>query len=140
MSFAKIDENNIERPEGKNCILVYGYSQEENSIIDDFSKKIGIENFIHIKNEKVHHTLEDLVLNNLDNSISNHNVNEKAIIFNAVSDKELNEFISKFKLLNLPRPLFAVVTPTSKKWKFIELINELIKEREEFKKLHAQNK
>ncbi|TDT67340.1 uncharacterized protein DUF3783 [Hypnocyclicus thermotrophus] len=140
MSFTKIDENSIERPEGKNCILAYGYSQEENSIINEFSKKIGIEHFIHIPTEKTHHTLEELVINNLDNSTSISKINEKAIVFNAVSDKELNEFISKFKLLNLQRPLFAVVTPTSKSWKFIDLITELMKEREEFKKLHTQNK
>ncbi|OQY08280.1 MAG: hypothetical protein B6I28_04905 [Fusobacteriia bacterium 4572_132] len=127
MSFAKIDEENSQRPRGKNCILVSGYNEKELILLSNFIKKVGIEKIIEVKDEnEILNQIIDEVNNNLNKS------SEKVIVFNSVSDKELNTFINNFKVLNLSRPLFAVVTPTSAKWKFKELVSELLKEKKAF--------
>ncbi|NLK21254.1 MAG: DUF3783 domain-containing protein [Epulopiscium sp.] len=47
---------------------------------------------------------------------------------NGFSGSDLQSFLKGFKSINLERPIFATVTPTSKTWSFKTLINELIKE------------
>ena len=64
----------------------------------------------------------------------------KAIVLNAVSDSELNQFIKQFRTIGVERPLFAVVTETSINWKFHDLIDDLIEEKKMFDKMRKQNK
>jgi len=128
MTFKKVDTTNHQRPEGKACILVSGYNEKELTLILDYTKKVGIENLIEVKNQEM--TLKQIIDAVKDDIINE--INEKAIVLNAISDKELNAFIHDFKTLGLPRPLFAVVTPTSINWKFKELVMELLEEKKAF--------
>ncbi|BDU51606.1 DUF3783 domain-containing protein [Haliovirga abyssi] len=132
MSFERINDEITERPEGKNCILVYGYNDNEFEKISSYTKKIGIDKILKIESQEVTLTLEDLVNEIKNNNDVDKGIEEKAIIFNAVSDSELHNFVQEFKTLNLNRPLFAAVTETSKKWKFSDLIKELMAEKKAF--------
>ena len=133
MSFKEIDVLDNTRPLGKNCILVYGYDSESKIKIQDYKNTIGIDAMIEVKDEH----LEEVVLNIIEDKLivnqPAESIASKAIVFNAVSQFELNKFVKGFKELGLERPLFAMVTPTSGTWKFKDLLKELESEREALK-------
>ena len=140
MSFEKIDLDNNIRPKGKTCILIYGYSEKEIEIISKYAEKIGIKSIINVK-DKIDLTLEELINNVKKDSLENNlEIDSKVIVLNAVSNKELNDFVHHFKTLNLGKPFFAMVTETSKKWKFKNLVNELKAEKEAFEKMKKSNR
>ncbi len=63
-------------------------------------------------------------------------IDKKVVILNGFTKEELKEFLSWYKKNEkLPKAIFAVVTEHSIEWKVKELLEELIKEDEEMKKL-----
>ncbi|SQC00864.1 DUF3783 domain-containing protein [Clostridium tetanomorphum] len=58
---------------------------------------------------------------------------DKVILFNNFSDKELESAIQLIRSEFNKVPILAVVTPTSIEWTFKNLIEHLIEEREWFK-------
>lgn len=136
MSFKKVDNENKERPDGKVCILVYGYEDNEFMEIKNFAFQLGIETSIKVNKNSSINTLNHLIHEKelqVDDSKFH---NEKAIVLNAISDFELNSFLTNFKNLGIKRPLFAVVTETSINWTFYDLLSDLMEERQKFIELH----
>ncbi|HFD04614.1 MAG TPA: DUF3783 domain-containing protein [Firmicutes bacterium] len=67
--------------------------------------------------------------------------NAKIIIINGFTNEELKEFLSFYKKNpNLPVPIFATVTDNSLEMKVKDLIEELIEEDENFKKMMKEVK
>jgi len=67
--------------------------------------------------------------------------NAKIIIINGFTNEELKEFLSFYKKNpNLPVPIFATVTDNSLEMKVKDLIEELIEEDENFKKMMKEMK
>ncbi len=63
-------------------------------------------------------------------------IDKKIIIVNGFTKEELKELIAWYrKNEKLPEAIFAVVTEHSIEWKLKDLLQELIKEDEEMKKL-----
>ncbi len=68
-------------------------------------------------------------------------IDRKIIIINGFSEEELKEFLSWYKQNEkLPKSIFAVVTEHSIEWKVKDLLEELVKEDEEMKKIREKNK
>lgn len=138
MSFKQIDHNDQQRPDGKTCILTYGYDPIALSAIKKFAASIGISEIIDIKHNQLFNTLRQLI--DGTGNVSSKDITHKspAIVFNAVTNGELNQFVREFRSLNLPRPLFAMVTPTSINWKFADLVDDLLEERAAIAKMQQQ--
>lgn len=140
MSFKKIDHEDDQRPEGKTCILVFGYDPIALSTIKNYAASLDLPQVLEVKKDQTYNTLRQLIdgTGNVSSKLVEHA--SPAIVLNAVSSAELNSFVHNFKTLNLPKCLFAVVTPTSINWKFHDLISDLLEERAMFEKMHQEKK
>ncbi|MGM0509089.1 MAG: DUF3783 domain-containing protein [Fusobacteriota bacterium] len=135
MAFKEIKKDAKKRPEGNNCVMVYGYDDNQIDILENKVRAVGIDDLYNIKTENTHNTLTEIANGKLDKKDNLEDLPEKAVVFNAVSDSELNDFITLYEDNILGKTLFAVVTENSKSWSFSKLINELIREREEIESL-----
>ena len=139
MSFQKIDHEDTTRPEGRTCILVYGYDKIALSQIDKYAASIGALPIVEIKPEHINDTLGTIIEGaSLKASAPKDSPLIPTIVLNAVSNAELNAFVHNFKNLGLARPLFAMVTETSIKWSFKQLVADLMEERAMFMKMQAE--
>ncbi len=129
MGFSKIDPTRQERPEGRNCLLVYGYEQKDLLILDGLREETGISDLIQIEEERAGHPLQALISDVDGNLPYDAALPGPAIVFHAVSESELNSFLAGYRETGLKRALLAVTTPTSILWRFGDLLNELARER-----------
>lgn len=138
MSFQKIDHDDTLRPEGRPCILVYGYDPLALETIRKYAKGYEGLAVIEVKENHLQNTLKQII--DETGNLSNKMVDKKApaIVINALSSAELNHFVHNFRSLGLQSPLFAMVTETSINWKFIDLIDDLLEERALFMKMKAE--
>jgi hypothetical protein len=137
MTFKKINELDDTEVQGKKAILVYGFNEEEMKNVEKFTSEMEIQDIICIDKDKVQNTLGDLLMGNAKSSniFNNQVIMAKVVVFNNLSDKNIYEYVNGFRKEIGVKPIFATVTPHSIKWKFYDLIQELIKEREEMKKM-----
>lgn len=138
MSFQKIDHDDHLRPEGKTCILVAGYDPIAFNRIKAYAISMNIDEVIEVKKDQLNNTLRQLIDHKGNVSAKAEHAMMPAVVLNAVSSAELNKFVQHFKTLELPKCLFAVVTPTSINWKFQDLIKDLLEERAMFEKMRAE--
>lgn len=141
MSFEKIDRESDERKQGRNCILVYGYGASELELIELCRKKSGIDEIVLISESEIEKNL-GTILEKEAFDIMNLPVEEAytlipTIIFSGTAHSELDRFIEASKTVTMPRPIFAGTTPHNLSWTFSSLVEELVKEREEMKKMRA---
>lgn len=130
MSFQKIDKEDTQTPQGRECILVYGFGGKDYAKLKSYCAMIGIRDIIQVEKDM----LNEKVQNILDDTITKRECTEaptdRAIVLNAFSGQRLHTFLGNFKRTGLTRPLMATVTPKSITWTFMALILELQKERE----------
>jgi hypothetical protein len=129
MAFEKIDHQNNSRPEGKTCLLVYGYDETALNKIKHYALDYSIFELVHVTHTTMGNTLQNLIEHTEKPTFGVDQVDAQAIVLNAVSPQELNNFVINFKTLGLPNPLFAVVTPISINWPFHELLKDLLEEK-----------
>ncbi|MBF4694421.1 DUF3783 domain-containing protein [Fusibacter ferrireducens] len=141
MSFEKIDRESEERKIGRNCILVYGYNAQELELIELCRQKSGIDEIVVISESEIHKTLGTLLeqeaLNLANLPVAEAYTLIPTIIFSGTSHSELDRFIEASKKVTMQRPIFAGTTPHNLTWAFSALVEELIQEREEMKKMRA---
>jgi len=129
MAFEKIDHQNNNRPEGKPCLLVYGYDETALKKIHGYASHYNIFDLVEVTPTTIGNTLQNLIDHNDKPTFGIDWIDTSAIVLNAVSPQELNAFVRNFKTLGLSNPLFAVVTPISINWPFYELLKDLLEER-----------
>jgi hypothetical protein len=129
-----MDLEDRKRPEGRNAILVYGYSKEGVQSLRTIMAEAGIDELIYIEQADCNQRIKEIITDKEADAVSSyHEHDDKVIIFNSTSQYEVNAFITKlFKDVDV-RPIVAMVTPTSKKWQFSELVEELKREKEALK-------
>lgn len=130
-TFSRIDAARTERPEGRNCILVYGYGKHHTSAISEAAQAVGIDAVLSLETHHLGVRIRDLLDGSVTQGSFEHEVAEPIVVMSALSDAEMNGFMDRFRTLGIPRPLFAAVTPTSRNWRFGDLALELGKERRE---------
>ncbi len=130
-TFSRIDADKTDRPEGRNCILVYGYGKHHTGAIAETAQAVGIDATLPLEARHLGVRIRDLLDGSEAQVAFEHEVAEPIIVMSALSDAEMNAFMDRFRGLGIPRPLFAMVTPTSRNWRFGDLALELGKERRE---------
>lgn len=105
-------------------ILVYGLSENET---EEF-KSIGIKVII-VANTMLKMKIKDIISGLKFHILAMNEINEKIVLFNNLSDEELNILIGATKAI-VENPILAVVTPVSSEWEFSYLAEHLIEERE----------
>lgn len=129
MSFEKINKEETQVPEGRECILVYGFSGKDLQVIKGYSLMVGVRDIIEIKKDMLDIKVQDILEDTLTGQEGAPGPKDRAIVFNAFPGKKLNIFIANFKSTGISQPLLATVTPTSIGWKFRDLVEELQRER-----------
>lgn len=110
------------------CILVYGLTHEEFDKIQKRRLKVK-----ELTNDNALMKITDILCGeNKENTYDELPINEKALIFNGYSDKELRDTI-KFIRTFIKDGVLAIVTEQSSNWTFKYLIEHLIEEREWYK-------
>ena len=134
MGFTKVDEHSDTRPDGRNCLLVYGYDEIQQAALLDLLPQAGIDELFVVAPGGTGCLLRDLIANAPQEQPMDPLPPVPVVVFHAVSDGELNRFLTLFRGAGLPRPLFAVATETSIHWRFGELAAELMRERRAMEK------
>lgn len=138
MSFQKIDIENETRLDEQYCVLVVGYTNEELNILIPFIESSNIPEYLIIPKEKFGLSVETLLQGTEEVKEFDGAIVPKALIMSGFTQKEIHNFVQNYKSLSLPMPLFAVVTPTSKKWKLGKLLKELALERAKMSKSYPK--
>lgn len=129
MSFQKINNDEIKTPEGRECILTYGFGGKDLQTLKAYCAMIGIRDIVDIKQDMLDIKIQDILEDKIAKKEGEEGPKDRAIVFNAFSGQKLNTFIGNFKSTGITQPLLATVTPTSIEWEFRDLIVELQRER-----------
>lgn len=130
MAFQKLDLSNRKRSGGRNVVFLYGYDRQMEQQLNEVTKSSGIDSWILIDEQRKMQVVKELIDTALNNDdVQYEEQTEKVILFHGTSQYELQKFITQIKAVVEGKPYIAMVTPTSKKWVFMDLIEELKKER-----------
>lgn len=128
MSFEKIDINDKEIKEGRNCIIICNFNAKELKSIKNFASILGIKDQIILSSKNGESIIKDVLEDNIISDCED-GVKQKALIFNSISPAKINMFIENLKRIKINNILKASVTETSKEWSVNVLISNLVAER-----------
>ncbi len=114
--------------------MIYGFSKKDIDKIDKLTKANNLPRYILLEKSMANMTIRD-ILNGLNLRVFNNMdiPEDKVILFNNFTDKNLDKSITILRKNLKESPILAVVTPTSIEWTFKSLIEHLMEEREWFK-------
>lgn len=118
----------------KKLILVFGFDLGEVNLMRGSFNQNNLPICKVIENNMGDIIIEDII-NGVNNEELEPNIDtaQRAVLFYNLADSEINKAITIIRTkFNKKKPLLAVVTPTSIKWKFNALIKELQEERKMF--------
>ncbi|MFA9396671.1 MAG: DUF3783 domain-containing protein [Clostridiaceae bacterium] len=119
--------------DNNNMILYYNLNKSEEAAIDKIVKEASINSKKEINSKMAKMTIKNIidgfVLETLNESLPK----DKLILFNNISDDQMNKAINMIKNDFSKRPILAAVTDTSINWTFEYLLEHLIEEREWYK-------
>ncbi|HSQ33525.1 MAG TPA: DUF3783 domain-containing protein, partial [Peptostreptococcaceae bacterium] len=118
MSFQKIDTENNKRNHNIHKILIYGYNQEERKDLGYFLQRSNEDDYMIIEKFLLDNTVEDLLgaewnKKNIDYDSNINYPDIKFMLLCGFSQKEIHDFLDKFKQHEMQRPLMATLTPTN---------------------------
>jgi hypothetical protein len=133
MSFQKIDTENNKRDYAIHKILIYGYSQEDRKALGDFLQRSNEDDYMIVEKFLLDNTVEDLLgiewtKKTIDYESNSTYPDVKFMLLCGFSQKEIHDFLDKFKLYEMQRPLMATLTSTNKNWQLKDLIKDVYKE------------
>ncbi len=112
-------------------VVIYGYNTEEVNKLKIFlENKLDISLNIISASEKEKMTIAD-ILENSENEIFEVK-DTKVLMFLDFLDEEIRFLLYNFSDINIPKPLFCVLTEHNINWSFDKLIEDLIEERKHF--------
>ncbi len=111
-------------------LLLGGFTDREKAVLIKFIKEIEFPAFVEISQNQAKLTIAEILKGEMGSGEENP-FTERFIIFHNFQRPEITAFISVYKTLNLPRPLFAAVTTYSINWTLEKLLHDLTEERNE---------
>ena len=110
-------------------VLLWNYSMEEMLRIDHFFQEISAPPACVIEKNQGHLLVQELLFTQ-KKAEEEFVCDEKIMLFFNVPAETIHEIMRESKSRDLPRPIYAVVTEQSIEWKFSELAEHLVKERD----------
>jgi hypothetical protein len=134
-NFEKIQDSD-ERMYGAKGILVCGYAPPEQRFFALFMDKAGFSDrpIIFPTNEDTGKTLKEVLGLTTGSGMGEPAELPRAVIMSGFTQNEVHRIMSAYRQAGLPAQLWATLTPVSENWLLGDLLKELIKENEFFKK------
>jgi hypothetical protein len=109
-------------------VLTFGYSSAENERIDRRLAEIGVPPPLQLGKRHGSVVIGDILR---QGAIGNEEFEcpERLVLFYNLSDSGVTSLMRVFKSLEIPRPIFAVVTETSITWTLRQLMEHLSEEK-----------
>ncbi len=114
-------------------ILVFNYTAEEERTLDTLLAHIEAPPAMRIDPARAHLTLREII-NGTGEAAESVASDEKVLLFHAIPEKGVRFLIQVFRQSNLPSPIYAVVTEHSITWRFRDLLEHLVEERNRFER------
>jgi hypothetical protein len=115
-------------------MLIFGFNDEEVGFLNELRTKENLPEIKVITNYMTAMKIKDIIEGFKFEIYGMNLPEEKIILFNNLSDEELDRTLKILRGNLQVRPIFAVITPTSIEWEFKYLLEHLMEEREWFKK------
>jgi len=110
-------------------ILLWNYTVEEMLQIDRFFQEIGAPSACVIEKDQGHLLVHEILFTD-KRAEEGFSCDEKIMLFYNTPAEIIHTVMSRSKNMELPRPIYAMVTEQSIQWKFSYLADHLIKERD----------
>lgn len=110
-------------------VLLWNYSMEEMLRLDHFFQEIGAPPAYVIEKDQGHLPVHEILFT-LNRAQEEFVCDEKIMLFFNVPAETIHAVMRESKSRDLPRPIYAVVTKQSVEWKFSDLVDHLVKERD----------
>lgn len=115
-------------------MLIFGFNSSEVDELNRLKIKENLPDVKFITNEMTSMKIKDIIAGFKFEIYGVNLPEEKVILFNNLSDEELDKTLKVLRQNLQVKPIFAVTTATSIEWEFKYLLEHLIEEREWFKK------
>jgi hypothetical protein len=114
--------------------LIYGFGDKEKEKIEGIVKMYHLHKIKEIDAAMAGMKVGDILAEKAETALPKAKMpEEKVILFNDMSDEEIQKYIEHLRGTFKPLPILAVITETSEKWTFEYLVEHLVEEREKFK-------
>jgi hypothetical protein len=109
-------------------ILTFGYTDSEQKCIEERLAEIGVPPPTRLEKRHGSVVIGDILL---QGAIGNEELDcqERLVLFYNLSDGGVRSLMQVFKSLEIPKPIFAIVTQTSITWTLQKLMDHLIEEK-----------
>lgn len=115
--------------------VIYGFNKDEILKMKSLIKYVNPNiNYLIVRDEDFSKTLSEVINEKFFDDDIEFALDEKIVIFNNCLSKEIDVYIKILKSKLSKKIIFAMVTDNSIKMKIEDLFNELIMERDYFKK------
>lgn len=134
-TFEKVGQSE-ERMYGPKGILVCGYPPSEHRFFLLFMEKAGFNDrpVIFVSTEGASKCLKELLSLPSAWGAEEPSLMARALILSGFTQNELHKIMSAYRWAELPKQLWATLTPVSENWAVARLLEELQKEEEALKK------
>ena len=122
---------------GKPRLLLWNYSEEEKTKIDQFLEEVKAPPAVSIRKDQGYLPLREIIHTDTSRD-KEYECDQKVVLFYNIPSKGISFLIDQSKQRNLPHPIYAAVTEHSINWSLNELIEDLISEKEAFAKMSQQ--
>jgi hypothetical protein len=112
-------------------VYLYGYAAEQKEAISRRFAELSIPEPVEIRPNQTDVVLEDILMRGAEGDAV-HSWDERLVLFAGISDRGVQSLMQVVKALDVPRPIFAVVTKHSIRWRFRELMDHLIAEKRSY--------
>jgi len=109
-------------------VLTFGFTSGENESIDRRLAEIGVPPPLQLGKRHGSVVIGDILRQGAIGS-EEFECPERLVLFYNLSDSGVSSLMRVFKSLEIPRPIFAVVTETSITWTLRQLMEHLIEEK-----------
>jgi hypothetical protein len=114
-------------------VYAFGFTQEEENRINARFAGLGIPEIVRIRKRQGSVTLREIIEEGKSGE-SEMELDERIVLFNEVSERGVYALMQEIKSLDVPKPIFAVVTENSIGWTFEELASHLLQEKRAFER------
>jgi hypothetical protein len=112
----------------KSRILVFGFTDAEQARIDKRLSEIGVPSPLRLEKRHGSVVIGDILSRGAIGT-EEFDCQERLVLFSNLSEAGVRSMMQVFKALEIPKPIFAVVTETSVTWTLQQLMEHLIEEK-----------